>query len=168
MKGGKLRALAISSAKRFAAAPDIPTVAESGLPGFETGSFQGIVAPAGTPPEIVNKLHDTVTEDSRHAGDAANAWSTAGAETRPESPAQFGTFIRDEKARWAKVVKDLRRDLRVVVPRARPRKWRRGYSTLPMRFTTSAILLRIGVDVALELRACRGTGSDCRPSPSPA
>jgi tripartite-type tricarboxylate transporter receptor subunit TctC len=56
------RTLAISSAKRFSAAPDIPTVAESGFPGFETGSFQGIVAPAGTPPEIVAKLHDTITK----------------------------------------------------------------------------------------------------------
>src|SRR6188472_1391824 len=54
VKDGKLKALAISSAQRFAAARDIPTVAGSGMPGFETGSFQGIVAPAGTPPEIVN------------------------------------------------------------------------------------------------------------------
>ena len=65
MKDGKLQALAISSAKRFAAAPDIPTVAESGLPGFETGSFQGIVAPAGTPPDVVNKLHGDDHEDPR-------------------------------------------------------------------------------------------------------
>ena len=60
VKDGKLKAIAISSAKRFPAAPDVPTVAEGGLPGFETGSWQGIVAPAGTPPEIVNKLHASV------------------------------------------------------------------------------------------------------------
>ena len=55
VKDGKLKALAISSAKRFAAAPDLPTVAEGGFPGFETGSFQGIVAPAGTPPDVVTQ-----------------------------------------------------------------------------------------------------------------
>jgi len=61
VKDGKLKALAISSAKRFGAVPDIPTVAESGMPGFETGSWQGIVAPAATPPDIVRKMHSTVT-----------------------------------------------------------------------------------------------------------
>src|SRR5215212_2903254 len=61
VKDGKLKVLAISSAKRFSAAPEIPTVAESGMPGFETGSWQGIVAPSGTPPEIVSKLHATIT-----------------------------------------------------------------------------------------------------------
>ena len=105
VKGGKLRALAISSSKRFAAAPDIPTVAESGLPGFETGSFQGIVAPAGTPPEVVNKLHQTITKILA-TQEMQERLVTAGAETRAGTPAEFGTFIRDEKARWAKVVKD--------------------------------------------------------------
>ena len=105
VKGGKLRAVAISSTKRFAAAPDMPTVAESGLPGFETGSFQGIVAPAGTPQDIVNKLHQTVTKVLA-TPEMQERLVTAGAETRPGSPADFGAFIRDEKARWAKVVKD--------------------------------------------------------------
>ena len=105
VKGGKLRALAISSSKRFAAAPDIPTVAESGLPGFETGSFQGIVAPAGTPPEIVNKLHQIVTRILA-SQEMQERLTSNGAETRPGSPSEFGAFIRDEKARWAKVVKE--------------------------------------------------------------
>ena len=105
VKGGKLKALAISSPKRFAAAPDIPTVAESGLPGFETGSFQGIVAPAGTPPEIVAKLHQTITKILA-SPEMQERLVNAGAEPRPGTPAEFGAFIRDEKARWAKVVKD--------------------------------------------------------------
>jgi tripartite-type tricarboxylate transporter receptor subunit TctC len=105
VKGGKLKALAISSSKRFAAAPDIPTVAESGLPGFETGSFQGIVAPAGTPPDIVNKLHQTITKILA-TPEMQERLVAAGAETRPGTPAEFGAFIRDEKSRWAKVVKD--------------------------------------------------------------
>jgi len=105
VKGGKLRAIAISSSKRFSAAPDIPTVAESGFPGFETGSFQGIVAPAGTPPDIVNKLHQTIAKVLA-TPEMQEKLTNAGAETRPGSPAEFGKFIADEKARWAKVVKD--------------------------------------------------------------
>jgi len=106
VKGGKLRAVAISSAKRFAAAADIPTVAETaGLAGFETGSFQGIVAPAGTPPEIVARLHDTIAKILA-TPEMQERLATNGAETRPGSAADLGAFIRDEKARWAKVVKD--------------------------------------------------------------
>ncbi|HSW83947.1 MAG TPA: tripartite tricarboxylate transporter substrate binding protein, partial [Usitatibacter sp.] len=89
VKEGKLKVLAISSAKRFAAAPEIPTVAESGMPGFETGSWQGIVAPAGTPPEIVNKLHATVTAILA-TPEMRERLDKAGAEVRPMSPAQFG------------------------------------------------------------------------------
>jgi tripartite-type tricarboxylate transporter receptor subunit TctC len=106
VKDGKLKALAISSAKRFSAAPDVPTVAESaGLPGFETGSFQGIVAPAATPPEVIAKLHATITKILA-TPEMQERLANAGAETRPGSPADFGRFIREEKARWAKVVKE--------------------------------------------------------------
>ena len=105
VKDGKLKVLAISSAKRFSAAPDIPTVAEQGMAGFETGSWQGIVAPAGTPPEIVNKLHATITTILA-TPEMKDRLDKAGAEVRPMTPAQFGGFIREEKARWAKVVKE--------------------------------------------------------------
>jgi tripartite-type tricarboxylate transporter receptor subunit TctC len=105
VKDGKLKAIAISSAKRFAAAPDIPTVAEMGLPGFETGSWQGIVAPAATPPEIVRKLHSTVTAILT-TPEMKEKLLASGAEVRPQSSEEFGKFIRDEKSRWAKVVKD--------------------------------------------------------------
>ena len=105
VKDGKLKAVAISSAQRFASAPDIPTVAEMGFPGFETGSFQGIVAPAGTPPEVVNKLHATITAILA-TPEMKDRLDKAGAEVRPQSPAQFGGFIRSEKERWAKVVKE--------------------------------------------------------------
>ncbi len=105
VKDGKLRALAISSANRFVAAPDIPTVAESGFSGFETGSWQGIVAPAGTPPDVVRRMHATVmailaTPEMKERLDKA------GAEVRAMSSDQFGAFIRSEKERWAKVVKE--------------------------------------------------------------
>src|SRR5258707_1436450 len=105
VKDGKLKVLAISSAKRFAAAPEIPTVAESGMPGFETGSWQGIVAPALTPVEIVNKLHATVTAILA-TPEMRDRLDKAGAEVRPQTPAQFRAFIREEQARWAKVVKE--------------------------------------------------------------
>jgi tripartite-type tricarboxylate transporter receptor subunit TctC len=105
VKDGKLKALAISSAKRFSAAPDIPTVAESGMAGFETGSWQGIVAPANTPPEVVRKMHSTVmtilgTPEMKERLDKA------GAEVRAMTPEQFGGFIKSERERWAKVVKE--------------------------------------------------------------
>jgi len=105
VKDGKLKALAISSGKRFPAAPDLPTVAESGFPGFETGSFQGIVAPANTPKEIVTLLHATVTKILA-TPEMRERLEKAGAEVRPQSPEQFGQFIASEKARWAKVVKE--------------------------------------------------------------
>jgi tripartite-type tricarboxylate transporter receptor subunit TctC len=106
VKDGKLKALAVSSAKRFPTMPDIPTVAEAaGMPGFETGSFQGIVAPANTPPEIVNKLHATITQ-VLGTPEMKERLDKAGAELRPQSPAQFGAFIRTEKDKWAKVVKE--------------------------------------------------------------
>ena len=105
VKDGKLKVLAISSAKRFAAAPDIPTVAESAFSGFETGSWQGIVAPANTPPEVVRKLHTDVMA-ILSTPEMKDRLDKAGAEVRAMSPQQFGGFIRDEKARWAKVVKE--------------------------------------------------------------
>ncbi len=105
VQSGKLNAVAISSAARFAAAPNIPTVAEMGYPGFETGSFQGIVAPAGTPPEVVNRLHAPIP--AIHATpEMKDRLLKAGAEVRPQTPAQFGDFIRSERDRWAKVVKE--------------------------------------------------------------
>ena len=105
VKGGKLKLLAVSSPRRVAAIPDVPTIAESGLPGFETGSWQGIVAPANTPPEIVNKLHATVMAILA-TPELKDRLDKAGAEVRAMTPAQFGGFIRAEKDRWAKVVKE--------------------------------------------------------------
>ena len=105
VKDGKLKALAVSSAKRFPTMPDIPTVAELGMSGFETGSYQGIVAPANTPAQIVNLLHATVTKVLATA-EMKDRLDKAGAEVRPQSSAEFGTFIRTEKDKWAKVVKE--------------------------------------------------------------
>jgi len=105
VKEGRLKAIAISSAKRFSDAPNLPTVAESGVPGFETGSWQGIVAPARTPPEIVNKLHAAVMKILA-TPEMKDRLDKAGAEVRSMTPAHFGDFIASEKARWAKVVRE--------------------------------------------------------------
>ena len=101
----RVRLLATSASTRVLQFPDTPTVAESGVPGFETGSWQGIVAPAGTPPEVVRKIHASVTAILA-TPEMKEKLIASGAEVRPQSPEQFGAFIRDEKARWAKVVKE--------------------------------------------------------------
>jgi len=105
VKGGKLRLLGVSSSHRMSAIPEVPTIAESGLPGFETGSWQGIVAPAATPREIVAKLN---AEIARIVGtpEMRDNLGRQGAEVRTNSPEEFAAFIRSEMARWAKVVKD--------------------------------------------------------------
>jgi len=105
VKNGKLKALAVSSAKRVAAAPDLPTVAEQGLPGFETGSWQGVVAAAGTPKEIVAKFNAELTR-ILNTQDMKDKLAAQGTEVRTDTPESFAAFIRDEKARWAKVVKE--------------------------------------------------------------
>jgi len=102
---GKLKALAISSGSRVASAPETPTVAEQGLPGFETGSFQGIVGPAGMPKETVAKLNG---ELRRVLGSAEmkERFAKQGTEVRADTPEHLGDYLRNEKARWAKVVKE--------------------------------------------------------------
>jgi tripartite-type tricarboxylate transporter receptor subunit TctC len=102
--GGRLKALAVSSGKRVAAAPDLPTVAESGLPGFETGSWQGVVAPSGTPREVVMKLNAEITR-ILSTPELKQQLAAQGTEVRAGTPESMADFIRSEIARWAKVVK---------------------------------------------------------------
>jgi len=105
VKGDKLKLLAVSSAKRMSAIPDVPTIAEAGVPGFESGSWQGVIAPAGTPPDVVSRLNAEIV---RIVGtpEMRENLGKQGAEVRTTTPDEFGGFIRTEKARWAKVVKD--------------------------------------------------------------
>ncbi|HYN26839.1 MAG TPA: tripartite tricarboxylate transporter substrate binding protein [Burkholderiales bacterium] len=104
VKSGRIRALAVSSPERVAAAPEIPTVAESGVPGFETGSWQGMLAPSGTPREIVLKLNAEIRRILRAPGIKAQL-ADQGTEVRADTPESLGQFIRTEIPRWAKVVK---------------------------------------------------------------
>jgi tripartite-type tricarboxylate transporter receptor subunit TctC len=105
VKSGKLRILAVSSAERMPAIPDVPTVAESGVAGFQTGSWQGVLAPPNTPRPVVQKINADLI---KVLGDAETREKLAaqGAIVRTQTPEQMATFIRDETARWAKVVKD--------------------------------------------------------------
>ena len=103
--GGRLRALAISSARRVAAAPDTPTVAEQGLPGFETGSYQGVVGALGIPRETVAKLNAELTRVLNSA-EMKERFAKQGTEVRTGTPESLGAWMSGEQAKWAKVVKD--------------------------------------------------------------
>lgn len=103
VRGGRLRALAVSSAARIAVLPDVPTVAESGYPGFEADQWYGLVAPAGTPAELVSRLNGIVNR-SLALPDVAQQLSTEGAVPVPTTPAAFGELIAKEIPRWREVV----------------------------------------------------------------
>jgi tripartite-type tricarboxylate transporter receptor subunit TctC len=102
---GRLRALGISSAQRVAAAPDTPTVAEQGLPGFETGSYQGVVGPLGIPRETVAKLNAELVKVLNTA-EMKERFAKQGTEVRTDTPESLGKWMGAEQAKWAKVVKD--------------------------------------------------------------
>jgi tripartite-type tricarboxylate transporter receptor subunit TctC len=105
VQGGRLRALAISAKERVPSAKETPTVAEQGLPGFETGSFQGMVGPAGIPREVVAKLNSTLTK-ILNSDDMKERFAKQGTEVRTDTPENLGRWLRAEQARWAKVVKE--------------------------------------------------------------
>ncbi|HET7364078.1 MAG TPA: tripartite tricarboxylate transporter substrate binding protein [Burkholderiales bacterium] len=105
VQGGRLRALAISSAQRVPSAPDTPTVAEQGLAGFETGSFQGVVGPAGMPRDAVAKLNAALGRVLATA-EMKERFAKLGTEVRTGTAESLGTWLREEQARWARVVKE--------------------------------------------------------------
>jgi len=106
VKAGKLRALAVTTLTRSPAMPDLPTIAESGLPGFDLSTWFGLLVPAGTPPEIVAKLNAEVVR-ALNAKDIRERLEKMGAEPLANNtPEHFAAFIRSEAAKYAKVVKD--------------------------------------------------------------
>jgi tripartite-type tricarboxylate transporter receptor subunit TctC len=102
---GKVRALAVTTVKRSSVAPDLPTLAEAGYPGFDVSSWQGIVVPAGTPQPIVDKLHTVLVKILAESGVKAQ-FAKQGAESAPSSPQDFGGYIAAEITRWKKVAQD--------------------------------------------------------------
>ena len=103
--GGRLRALAISAAQRVPSAPGTPTVAEQGLPGFETGSYQGVIGPAGIPRETVAKLNAELVKVLNTA-EMKERFAKQGTEVRTGTPESLGAWMTSEQAKWAKVVKE--------------------------------------------------------------
>jgi tripartite-type tricarboxylate transporter receptor subunit TctC len=105
IKSGKLRALAVTGATRSRLMPELPTVAESGVTGFEFNSWAGFFVPAKTSPAIVNKLSEDMGR-ILNMPDIKAHLSSIGAEPAPSSPQAFTKFVKEETAKWAKVVKD--------------------------------------------------------------
>ncbi|TMS58443.1 tripartite tricarboxylate transporter substrate binding protein [Imbroritus primus] len=104
VKSGKLRPLAVTTAKRSPALPNVPTIAESGVKGYEATSWFGLLAPAGTPPAIINRLNADLVKILAMP-DVKKQMAEQGAEAYSETPAAFAGFIKSETAKWAKVVK---------------------------------------------------------------
>jgi tripartite-type tricarboxylate transporter receptor subunit TctC len=105
VKSGKLRALGITSAKRSSVVPDVPTVAESGLPGYEAYGWFGLVAPARTPAAIVSQLNTEIVRILQTSEMKARL-AELGAEPASYKPAEFLAFIRRENAKWDKLIND--------------------------------------------------------------
>ncbi len=103
IEGGQLKTIAISSAKRFPRLPQIPTFAESGLPGFESNGWFGIVAPAATPADVIATLNTALVKVLKEP-DVVERIRALGAEPMPMSPAEYGAFINAEIDKWLKVV----------------------------------------------------------------
>jgi tripartite-type tricarboxylate transporter receptor subunit TctC len=105
VQGARLKAIAISSAKRMPSAPDTPTVAEQGLPGFETGSFQGVVGPKAMPRETVQKLNSQMLK-VLSSDEMKERFAKQGTEVRAGTPESLGQWLSSEQAKWARVVKE--------------------------------------------------------------
>ena len=105
IKAGKLRGIAVTGAKRSPLLPDVPTVSETGLPGFNLTSWDGLFAPVGLPRDLVTKLNGDIVA-ALGAPDTKDRITSLGAEPAPMSPEQFGRYVREEIAKWAKVVKE--------------------------------------------------------------
>ena len=103
IRDGKLRALASAGASRIAALPDVPTMAEAGFPGVEVGSGVGLVAPAGTPPDIINTLHRATADIIAMPG-FKERMAAIGVDTVGTTPQEYARVIREEYAKWGKVV----------------------------------------------------------------
>ena len=103
-KAGRLRALAVTTLKRWQGTPDIPTMSEAGLAGFEVNSWYGLLAPAGTPREIVMRLNTEVARALREP-DARERLYSIGAEPMSTTPEEFAAYIKAEMTKWAKVIK---------------------------------------------------------------
>src|SRR6266568_1679737 len=104
VRDGRLRAIAVAELKRIDAAPEIPTLAESGLPGFEATPWLGLGARSGTSREIIHRLNDRASRALAHA-EVARRMANLGVEARPMTPEQFADFVRAESGKWADIIR---------------------------------------------------------------
>jgi tripartite-type tricarboxylate transporter receptor subunit TctC len=104
VKGGRVRALAVTTAKRTNLAPELPTIAESGLPGFDISTWFGVFVPAGTPRPVVDRLHAEFAR-ALAAPDVREKMLALGAEPVGSTPEQFAAYVKAEAAKYAKLVK---------------------------------------------------------------
>lgn len=105
VQSGKLKVLGVSKRARVPLLPDVPTIAEQGIKGFESGTWQGVLAPAGTPPAVLARLSAELTRIIQSPEVSARL-ASQGAEVSTLNPAEFSTFFERERAKWAKVVAD--------------------------------------------------------------
>jgi tripartite-type tricarboxylate transporter receptor subunit TctC len=104
IKAGKIKGIAVTTAKRSGLVPDLPTISEAGLKGFEANNWYGIVAPAKTPRPIITRLNAEVAK-ILNLPEIKQFLFNQGLDVAPGTPEQFGAYIRSERAKWAKVVK---------------------------------------------------------------
>jgi tripartite-type tricarboxylate transporter receptor subunit TctC len=104
LKNGQVRPLAVTTLKRSAILPDIPTMDEAGLPGFEAATWHGVVAPAGTPPDIIVTLHRAILETLKDPG-VQQKLAALGVDIAPDSPEEFAAYIKSEIPKWAAIIK---------------------------------------------------------------
>ena len=105
IRGGKLKALGIGSPARIAALPDVPTISEAGVPGYEVTNWWGIVVPAGTPRPVIERLHKELSAIIA-SPETRKRFEAEGADPLQMGPDEFGRFITAETAKWARVVKE--------------------------------------------------------------
>jgi tripartite-type tricarboxylate transporter receptor subunit TctC len=105
VRAGKLRALAVTTPRRSSMAPEVPTMAEAGVPGYDVTTWYGILVPAGTPQDIVSRLHGAAVSAMKHPA-VRERFSKTDLEPNTTTPDQFGAYIRGEIAKWAKVIRE--------------------------------------------------------------
>jgi tripartite-type tricarboxylate transporter receptor subunit TctC len=105
VKGGKLKALAVTGPRRDPQLPDVPTVRELGLPAMETVGFQGLVGPAGMPKEVVDKLSAELAKVLAQPELKAK-FAASGADVHPQGPAEFSTFVKTENEKWSRLIRE--------------------------------------------------------------
>jgi tripartite-type tricarboxylate transporter receptor subunit TctC len=105
VKSGRLKGLAVTTAKRTSAIPELPTISEAGVPGYEASTWYGVMAPAGTPPEITARLHNAIIADLR-ADDMRTRIAADGGEVVGSTPEEFAAVLKRDLVKWTRVVKE--------------------------------------------------------------